>query len=440
METCLKDDGMHIVILSGGSGKRLWPLSNEVRSKQFIKAFKNHRGEYESMVERVYRGIKTAAPDAHITVTTLEGQTSQLLNQLGEGVDICTEPVRRDTFPAVSLACLYLKDRLGVSRDEAVVVCPVDPYVDDDYFTCLKEIGEKALSSSDNLTLMGIRPTYPSEKYGYILTDKNTGAVSFKEKPDLSSAERLLKEGALWNGGIFGFKLGYLLDIVKERTGISSYEELRAAYSHLESVSIDYAVVEKEKSIGVVIYEGEWKDLGTWNMFTEAMSGNCMGKVKTDDTCENTHIINELDIPLLAMGLKNTVVAVGADGILVADKGRSSHMKPYVEELSEPVRYAEKSWGSYRVLDATENSLTVKVTLLPGHSMNYHSHLRRDEIWNVIEGEGKAIVDDKEIPIKAGDSIVLPKGTKHTVKAVTTLQIMEIQTGKDIDAEDKIKY
>nr|MCR5278060.1 cupin domain-containing protein [Lachnospiraceae bacterium] len=207
-----------------------------------------------------------------------------------------------------------------------------------------------------------------------------------------------------------------------------------------EPISFDYAVVEKETRISMVPFYGEWKDIGTWNTFSEVMAGNTSGKVCLDSTCENTHVVNELDIPLLGMGLKDMVVAVSSDGILVADKGRSSHMKPLVEDISEPIKYAEKSWGSYQVMDIGVDNMTVKVTLLPGHSMNYHSHERRNEMWTVLEGEGVCIVDDKERDVKPGDVIMLPVHCKHTVKAKTRLVIMEIQFGEDIDVADKIKY
>ncbi len=430
---------MHIVILSGGSGKRLWPLSNEVRSKQFIKAFRGPSGELESMVQRVYRELKKQIPEAGITITTSANQASQLKNQLGSDVDICVEPVRRDTFPAVALVSLYLKDVLGIDEKEAVVVCPVDPYADDGYFKTIREIGKQVETGANNLVLMGITPTYPSEKYGYI-TVKEGKVTGFKEKPDLETAKELFGAGALWNGGIFGFRLGYMLCKAKSETGYDSFSGLKSAYESLKAVSFDYAVSEKETDIACVTYDGDWKDLGTWNMFTEVMAQNTLGKVRTDETCVNTHVINELDVPILVMGLKDTVVAASADGILISDKGRSSHMKPYVEEYTEPVRFAEKSWGSYRVLDIEEESMTVKVTLMPGHSMNYHSHERRDERWNVLSGTGTAVVDGVEQRVAPGDMIWLPRGCRHTVKAETTLIMMEIQYGTDIDVADKIKH
>ena len=202
---------MNIILLSGGSGKRLWPLSNDIRSKQFIKLFKDEAGEYESMVQRVYRQISSVDEEARVTIATSKAQVSAIHNQLGDGVGISVEPCRRDTFPAIALATAYLHDVQGVPREEAVVVCPVDPYVEREYFEALKDLGEQAAKGEANLVLMGIEPTYPSEKYGYIIPrNKNTVSevATFKEKPDRETAKTYIAQGALWNGGVFAYKLG----------------------------------------------------------------------------------------------------------------------------------------------------------------------------------------------------------------------------------------
>ena len=157
---------MNIVLLSGGSGKRLWPLSNDIRSKQFIKIFKRDDGEYESMVQKVYRQILQVDPDAQVTIATSKSQVSAIHNQLGEEVGISIEPCRRDTFPAIVLATAYLHYIQLIPEDEAVVVCPVDPYVNDDYFEGLKLLSEQADKREANIVLMRIEATYPSEKYG----------------------------------------------------------------------------------------------------------------------------------------------------------------------------------------------------------------------------------------------------------------------------------
>ena len=434
---------MNIVLLSGGSGKRLWPLSNDIRSKQFIKIFRKPDGDYESMVQRVYRQIRRIDKDAKVTVATSRTQVSDLLNQLGEEIGISVEPCRRDTFPAIALATAYLQDVMGVSEEEPVVVCPVDPYVQDDYFDALKQLGDLAAEGRANLCLMGIEPTYPSEKYGYIIPE-NTDPVSpvstFREKPDSETAREYIAQGALWNGGVFAYKLGYVMRKAHELIDFSDYQDLFNRYEDLNKISFDYAVVEKEESIAVMRFAGEWKDLGTWNTLTESMTENTVGSVILADDCENVHVINELDIPVIGMGLKDVVVAASPDGILVSDKEQSGYLKKYVERLDEQVRYAEKSWGEYRVLDIGDSYETVKITVLAGHRMSYHSHQHRDEMWTVISGKGRTIVDGMEQNVEAGDVITMQAGCRHTVIAETDLNIIEVQIGREISAHDKQKY
>ncbi|MBQ1880659.1 MAG: cupin domain-containing protein [Lachnospiraceae bacterium] len=434
---------MHIILLSGGSGKRMWPLSNDIRSKQFIKLFKNGEGEYESMVQRVYRQIKTVDADTEITIATSKTQVSAIHNQLGDSVSVCVEPTRRDTFPAIALAAAYLKYESGVSEDEPVVVCPVDPYVDNAYYETVKRMGEIASKGEKNITLMGIEPTYPSEKYGYIIP-KNKEELSdvseFKEKPDVETAKRYISSGALWNGGVFAFKLGYMLDKAHGLLDFTDYRDLYNRYTDCEKISFDYAVVEKEESIQVLRYAGEWKDVGTWNMMAEVMAEEVKGNVMLDETTKDTNVINELDIPILVMGAKKMVIAASGDGILIADKEQSSYMKPYVEKISTDVRYAEKSWGSYSVIDAGEGYLNVKVILNPGNRMSYHSHDFRDEVWTILSGTGKTVIDGMEQIVRPGDVVTMAAGCKHTIIAETRLIVLEAQLGEDISVKDKKKY
>lgn len=434
---------MNIILLSGGSGKRLWPLSNDVRSKQFIKLFKDESGNYESMVQRVYRQITNVDSDAKVTIATSKSQASAIKNQLGENVSICVEPCRRDTFPAIALAATYLHDVLEVKEDEPVVVCPVDPYVDDSYYEAVKELAELAKKGTANLTLMGIEPTYPSEKYGYIIP-KNGENVSpvkeFKEKPDTETAKKYLSQNALWNAGIFAFQLKYLLEKAHSMIDFIDYKDLFERYDQLTKISFDYAVVEKETSIQVLRYSGDWKDVGTWNMMAEVMSDKTKGKVILDETCDNTNVVNELNIPILCMGCKDMIVAASGDGIIISDKERSGYMKPYVEKIETEAMFAEKSWGTYTVVDVQSGSMTVKVSMKAGERMSYHLHHHRDEIWTVVSGNGNVVIDAYEKKVAAGDVITINAGQKHTVEAVTDLDIVEVQIGKEISVEDKVKF
>lgn len=434
---------MNIVLLSGGSGKRLWPLSNDVRSKQFIKIFKKEDGTYESMVQRVYRQICKVDPEAIVTIATSKTQVSAIHNQLGDKVGISLEPCRRDTFPAIALATAYLHDVKGVSEDEVMVVCPVDPFVEEDYFKAIKLLGEQAEKGEANLVLMGIEPTYPSEKYGYIIPENKeyvSGVSTFKEKPNVETAKEYISRGALWNGGVFAYKLKYVLDKAHELIDFTDYYDLFEKYDTLTKISFDYAVVEQEEQIQVMRFSGQWKDLGTWNTLTEAMEEECVGEAIMNECCENVHVVNELNIPVLAMGLRDVVISASPDGILVSDKEQSSYIKPFVDKIDQQIMFAEKSWGSFRVLDVSSDSMTIKVTLNAGHSMNYHSHKNRDEVWVVISGSGRTIVDGMEQEVNQGDVITMQAGCRHTVMAVTELQLIEVQLGKEISVHDKQKH
>ncbi len=434
---------MNVILLSGGSGRRLWPLSNEVRSKQFIKFFKDPDGEPESMVQRVYRQIISAGPDSTVTVASSKQQLSSLKNHLGDNVNISLEPTRRDTFPAIVLAVAYLAEKKGLPEDSPVIVCPVDPYVENSFFEAFLDLEKVVSEMESGVCLLGIEPTFPTAKYGYVIPeskDKVSRAVAFREKPSEKEAEKLIADGALWNAGVFAMKAGYVLDIARKTLGYTGYDDLFDRYGSLEAISFDYAVLEKEENIRVLKYTGGWKDVGTWNTLAETMDDVSLGNVIFGGDCVNTTAVNDLDIPVICMGLENVIVAAGPDGILVSDKHQSSYIKPLVDKVAGEINYSEKSWGSFKVLDTSSESITIKVTLLPGHHMYYHSHERRDEVWTVIAGEGVAVVDGEKIPVKKGSVINLPAGCKHTIIAGTRLELIEVQNGSEISVSDKIKY
>lgn len=425
----------NIVLLSGGSGTRLWPLSNEVRSKQFIKIFRDENGNHESMLQRMYRMIKSANKDANITIAASENQAQSIRNQLGDNVDMSIEPCRRDTFPAIALSVAYLHDTKGVSLDESIVICPVDPLVDEGYFKVLKELYES--SSSANLCLMGIEPTYPSEKYGYIIPVNKK--LEFKEKPPASDAIEYIKQGALWNGGVFAFKVRYLLEKAKQLLGMSGYKELFNNYEKLKAISFDYAVVEQEIDIKVIKYSGEWKDLGTWNTFTEAMIEPTGGNVILGENCDNVHVVNELAMPIVGLGLRDIVIAASPDGILVSNKTASAQLKKYVPN-NRPM-FETREWGEYRVLDYQvyddgSQCLTKELIIQAGKNISYQRHKHRKENWTIIKGNGFLLINEKISRVIAGDSISIGLGDKYSVKALEELHIIEVQIGNELTEED----
>lgn len=442
---------MQIILLSGGSGTRLWPLSNNTRSKQFLKLLKDEEGNFQSMLQRMYSQTVKSGINAHITIATSESQVEPIRSQLKDNVDIVVEPERRNTFPAIALSCAYLALEKGISMEEPVIVVPVDPYTGIDYFETLGEMAKIVSKQISKLVLMGIAPTYPSAKYGYIIPDEGevapgvSNVLKFTEKPTEEQAEELIKKNAMWNGGVFGFRLGYMMDILSRYLEITDYKTIYASYGELPKISFDYEVSEKEESISVVRYNGEWKDLGTWNTLTEEIDEGVIGMGVMADTCKNTHVINELEIPVVAMGLENVVVAASPDGILIADKHQSSYIKPIVEPLIERPKYEERHWGEYRVLEYSaytdgNRSLTKHIHMKPGEHLSYQSHAHRREIWTVVNGIGKLILDGKERQVQCGDVAYILEGMKHTVLAETELHIMEVQIGSYLEEDDIVRF
>lgn len=438
---------MKIILLSGGSGKRLWPLSNDSRSKQFLKVLPGVSGERESMVQRVWRQLGEAQLQNRVVIATGKAQEGILRNQLGADVPLIIEPERRDTFPAIALATSYLYSMQNVAQNETIVVLPVDPYVNVEYFQDIKNLDGVLRRSGADLCLMGVKPTYPSEKYGYIVPkagaseDHQYEIVShFKEKPDVSLARKLIKNHALWNCGVFAFSMEFLLKIIEGIGCPISYDMLYKRYIHLPRISFDYEVVEKAANIVVVKHDGQWRDLGTWNTLTDEMSSKILGKGIVSEDSLNTHIVNELDVPVAVLGISNAVVAASPDGILVADKKASPKVKEIINFEQRPM-YEERNWGWYKVLDYTKlgegnEMLTKRIRISAGKNISYHKHSLRSEVWTILQGEGEIIINGTVRRVGEDDVIVIPIGTQHGIKAKTDLELIEIQKGTEIAEED----
>lgn len=436
---------MNIILLSGGSGKLLWPLSNEARSKQFIKIFKKEDGTYESMIQRLYRNIISLDDKVNVTVVASKSQISSINNQLGQDVNISIEPARRNTFPAIALTVLYMVEVLHMNPDEPVLVCPVDIYADDDYFKVLKDMYNKALnmSSDEKLVILGVQPNRPHERYGYIFpNDNNEFSVvkSFVEKPSLKEAERCIAEGALWNGGAYAFKPETVINMLHDMVSFDSYHELLDNYKRIDNVSIDRLINDNEGRVLVRRFKGTWGDIRTWESLTASMKEQVVGNVLLDDNCSDVSVINEMSVPIMALGLHDVVISASSEGILITDKNSSAAIGKYVDKIEQQIMYADKSWGSYQVLDVDKESMTLKVTLNSGHSMNYHSHKNRDEVWIVLSGLGRTIVDGMQQNVKTGDVITMSAGCRHTIIAESELKLVEVQLGRDINVNDKKKH
>lgn len=433
---------MQIILLSGGSGKRLWPLSNGTRSKQFLKLLKSPDGGRESMVQRIVRQLRAGCPDADITVATSATQRDAVVSQLGDGISVVTEPERRETFPAISLAVKWLLCEKHISPHEVVVVVPCDTFADDEYFSLIKRLPDTLNNSEVPLALIGVNATAAVTDFGYLLPEQDNPSYvqQFVEKPTKSQAVELLKCGACWNGGVFAFRAAFIKDIVDKFVDTDSFVEFRRRYAELPRISFDREVAEKVQHPRMIRYHGLWKDLGTWETLSAEMAESNVGKVEQTQ-CSGTTALNELNIPMVCHGVHNLIVAASPDGILVADKHSADSILEVVESKDERPMYEERRWGTYRVIDNVTFpdgfcALTKQLTLNPGCSISYQKHTYRDEVWTFIDGKGEIVLDGERYGVRRGDVIVITRGQMHALRALTSLTFIEVQRGKNLVEED----
>lgn len=421
------------------------------------------------MIQRVYGQIRKAGIDADIIVAAGSAQSDAIRSQLGDNVELVLEPERRDTFPAIALSCACLSLEKKVDPSEAILVLPVDPYADMEYFHVIKRMEQAVIKDMADLVLMGIVPDNASCAYGYIMPrmpedeediekrrlrkELNVHMVeAFYEKPDEETARRLIGKGAVWNGGVFGFKLRYVMDIVTASMREAgreclTFEDVRSSYSALKKTSFDYEVAEKAESIAMIPYKGCWKDLGTWNMLCEELKDKFQGRVTLGEDTKNTTVINELPLPIIALGLENIVVAASPDGILVSDKAKSLKLKSYVDNTYDRPMCEECTWGGYRVSDCSEygdsaKALTKHLYIKAGRHTRYQAHKKRDEICTIVNGSGFMAIDGIVRKVSRGDVAVVKKGTKHAIRAheCGDLHYIEVQIGDELTEEDSEEF
>jgi mannose-1-phosphate guanylyltransferase len=439
---------MFCALLSGGSGVRLWPLSNTTRSKQYLKVLKGEDGTDLSIVQRVFKQINQSnLKNDNVMVIANKLQSGILQNQLGEDICLILEPSRRDTFPAIMLACAYAVSEKNAKDDDVIVILPVDPYTEESYFESVKSLEGIINNTNADMVLMGSSPTCPSEKFGYIVPESKIDGVmsvqSFKEKPDAKTAQELIDQGALWNCGVFCFKISLYKEIIQKYGILPDYESVYENYNLLPTISFDYAVVEKCEKIIVVNFKGLWKDLGSWETLTEEMATTSLGNTIIDEHCNNVHVVNELKVPTVVMGIENAIIIASSDGILVADKSRSAFLKDYVKTATVRPMYEERRWGNIRIVDCTETEngiyLTAGITLHKGKDFSYHIHYKHDETYIFMSGNGKLIVDGVISNVHPGMVVTIPRGAKHSLHATEEMKFLEIQSGFAAADEDMEK-
>lgn len=444
---------MKLVLLSGGSGKRLWPLSNDTRSKQFLKILQGPNNEFESMVQRVWRQLTIHGLIDSAYVSTNQTQIDMIQSQLGTSIPYIIEPGRRDTFPAITLATTYLHSVIGIDRNEVIIVMPVDLYVENHFYHKLKEMETVLHQTGMDMALIGVTPTFASTNYGYITPEPDEQrkqpqsyqkVAKFVEKPTEERANHLIQQKSLWNCGVFAFTLGYMMDQLKERGLSTQYQDILGNYDKLPAISFDYEIVEKADQVIVIPSSGDWKDLGNWNALTQNMQKNLIGKGHIGKDCTNSTVINDLDIPAVVLGVSNVVVVASPDGILVSEKSVSHQVKEVVKVVGQRPMFEERRWGWYRVLDYKKcddgfETLTKRIGILSGKNLSYQYHHKRSEVWVIVSGQGEFILDGKLTLVKVGDILDIPVGAKHGIKAITDVELIEVQTGSELVEEDIVR-
>ncbi|KGE16990.1 sugar phosphate nucleotidyltransferase [Paenibacillus wynnii] len=430
---------MHTLFLCGGSGQRLWPLSNPIRSKMFLELLPAPDGGLESMIGRLCRQLSGQGLGESALFITHQDQMGLTRRYTKDCYPVIGEPWKRGTFTAAALGCLHLYSRGKAKLDDTICVAPADMFADDNFFGHFHAFPEILKASQADIALLGTRPTFPSDQYGYILprlaaTTQYTLVERFEEKPDLARALLLIQQNALWNCGVFAFSLKFMLSYLKQIGLPIDFDKFIAVYPQLPVRSFDKELVERTAKLAVIRHEGDWRDLGSWDTLTEQLRNPVVGKGGISGETSNTHIINELDVPLYVIGVPNIVAIASADGILVANKVQANAIKEIIRSHSTTPLYGETQWGSYCILDTTGNEenvvVTLKLTLLPAHNTPELCSRYSSKIWTVLAGSGEVILDGLVHPTRVGDVFTVARGVIHEIRAFTAMEWIEVRVGK----------
>ncbi|MBJ6360057.1 sugar phosphate nucleotidyltransferase [Paenibacillus sp. GCM10012307] len=441
---------MRIILLCGGSGKRLWPLSNEIRSKVFLRLLKSKDGARESMIERICRQLDKVGLLQSTCIITHHSQVEITRNYVGEHIPILAEPYKKGTFTAIAYAVTYLHDKLRADPNETICVIPVDTYADTAFFRQLLRFPDVLLHSKADLALLGTKPLHPSDQFGYIVpvqpkeNDGYSFIHQFIEKPDEQTACRLIQHHAMWNCGVFAFSLKFMLAFLRDKGHPTQVENWLANYEHLANTSFDREVVEHTRPAVVIGYDGYWNDLGSWMALSGHFENTVIGSGRISDDSSNSHLINELPYPIEIIGGSDLMVAASSDGILIANKDKANQIKERLERTPQIPMYEEKRWGSYQVLNYWKNETGIEVMikqvkLIRRKYTSYHLHLERQKILTIVTGNAEVLMEGKLYKLQSGDVLQIPAGTNHGLKAVTDLELMEVLLGKDLAKEDVIR-
>ena len=454
---------MYGIILAGGSGSRLWPLSRELYPKQLLKLISS-----KSLLERTYErlmGIMGINNIFAITSTKHINDVRVQLSAYNKDIRVLGEPVFKNTAPAIAIAVKYILDYKG---DDIVIVSPSDNLIKDD-----KEFRQtieqaKKLAQKDYIVTLGVKPNKPLIGFGYIKTKEKTedGYIveSFKEKPDLKTAQEFIENpNYFWNSGILVFRAQVFMDTLKKYAN-EIYEIVQKfdfkkqddipymTFDTFPSISIDYAILEKTDNLAMVEMLSHWDDFGSWNAVYNLSKKDENGNVKIGDIIEkdcNDSLFFSSNRLIAGIGLKDLFVVETSDAILVCNKNNAQDVKQIFDKLKEEKNDAHKihttvyrPWGYYTVLNQGEGYLTKMICVSKKGQLSLQSHNHRSEHWMILSGTARVTLDNKVFMLKAGSSIDIPTKAVHSVANPydTELKIIEVQKGDKLTEDDIVRY
>ena len=460
---------MKVIILAGGSGTRLFPMSRKNYPKQFMK-FDNGKSLFQITIDRV---LKAVEPEDLIVITNKDYQyhiQNQLLKVLNSNMkpNLILEPVGRNTAPAIALAAKFAVEKLKVHEDEVLFISPSDHIVSpNEKFAEYMKKAEK-IAKEGYIVTFGVRPTKPETGYGYIESGDSVSnnvykVKQFHEKPDLETAKEYLARGNYyWNSGMFAFTVKVIFEELEkhapevyEKVENRTFEEVLKNFKSIPDISIDYAVMEKTDKAVVLPLDITWSDVGSWDAFYEIMDKDENGNVKSGkvidiDTKDSLIISNKRVVS--TVGVEDLMIIETDDVLLIAKKGEGQKVREVVKKLKESEEFKHltefhttvyRPWGSYTELEKGDRYRIKRITVKPGEALSLQMHYHRSEHWVVIKGTAKVILEDesgelKEFFIHENESIYVPKTRKHRLinPGKVPLEIIEVQVGEYVEEDD----
>ncbi|MBS3905125.1 MAG: mannose-1-phosphate guanylyltransferase/mannose-6-phosphate isomerase [Simkania sp.] len=452
---------MKIVILAGGSGTRLWPLSRSAYPKQFLR----FGSEYSLLQKTALRFLKRFPPSDLLFITSEEyvhlvrSQLSCIHPSLEDA--ILLEPARKNTMLAITWAFKVLEETYHLKIQESVLVCPSDHLISPEEIFLDKVEEAREIAKQGNIVTFGIRPNSPETGYGYIKAShpqRVSSVEAFVEKPDLDTATRYVLSGKfLWNTGIFMLtRKTFWQETCKHQSNIGSCEQasvkqFRQVFETFPEISFDYAIMEKTDRTVVMPLEITWSDVGSWDSLYQILDKDdalnvTIGNVHAIDT-HKSFIIGDKRL-ISTIGLEDTLVIDTQDALFIAKRGESQRVKALVEMLQnkgakQVVEHAEvhRPWGKYTILEKGAQYKIKRISIAPQATVSLQFHQHRSEHWVVVEGTAKVTIGEKEMLVFESESIYVPKGAIHCLHnpGSSFLEIIEVQVGAYLEEDDIVR-